>query len=82
MQDGTGLLTMTRRRRRITDLEDYPHEWVSLAAIRDYIGIDRRTLNKWITLGGLQVYDFEGVRRVRKADILAFIEKARVRKAG
>ncbi len=53
-------------------------EWLSTAEAAKRLGINTRTLYRFIDGGDIAAYKFGRVIRVQAADVDAFIERARV----
>lgn len=65
--------------RRITDLATHPDAWLLVPAIAEYLAVDYRTVDKWIDAGILRAYNMNGLWRVKRVDLEAFIEKSEYR---
>lgn len=57
-------------------------EWLSTADAAAALGITPRTLYRFIDQDGLPAYRFGRVIRIKRADIDAFIEAARIEPGG
>jgi len=65
---------------RIVDLQTHPHAYVTVQTFAAYLGFQERTVRKWIDAGTLPAYRFPpsvGDWRIRTADAIAFVERAR-----
>lgn len=66
--------------RRLTDLADPKNPaYATVAAVAEYFCVDRRTVEKWDTAGHLHINRYPGADRIAIADIIAFIQKHKVR---
>ena len=54
-------------------------EWLSTGDAAERLGINTRTLYRFIDKGEIPAYQFGRVFRVKAADVDAFIERARVK---
>lgn len=66
---------------RITEWAEYPHEFVPLAALSLRWGEQEQTLRKWARTGVLRAFRFGHAWKVKKADAVAFEERAEVKVA-
>lgn len=72
--------------RRITDLYTHPEEYVTVQAFAGHLGVQDKTVMKWIHAGLLTAYQFPpekagGELRIRKHDAVVFVERARIKPA-
>jgi excisionase family DNA binding protein len=56
-----------------------PIRWMSTAEVADYLGVNPRTLYRLIDEGDLPAYKLGRVIRLQESDVLAFIERARIK---
>ena len=54
-----------------------PH-WLSTKEASDYLGVNLRTLYRFIDVGGLAAYKFGRVIRLKEDDLEAFVASARI----
>jgi excisionase family DNA binding protein len=71
-------------RGRITDLYTHPAEYVTLQAFATYLGVQERTVMKWIDGGLLVAHRFPlgmggGEIRIRKTDAIVFVAGSRIK---
>jgi excisionase family DNA binding protein len=52
--------------------------WLSSKEASDHLGVNLRTLYRFIDEGHLVAYKFGRVIRVREADVIAFVEASRI----
>ena len=50
-----------------------------MLAIAEYLAVNYKTIDKWIDAGTLKAYNFDGLWRVKRSDLEAFIESRRYR---
>lgn len=68
---------MSRRTDIIIDLETHLAHHVSLAAIAQYLGVQRKTVVKWIQAGHMPAYRFGRTLRVRTGDLRIYVASAK-----
>jgi excisionase family DNA binding protein len=68
-----------RRKHGIADLAIHPAAYITVPALADHLGVQDRTVRKWIEAGVLPAYRFEGQRRIWKTDAVLIVERARFR---
>jgi excisionase family DNA binding protein len=56
-----------------------PIHWMSTVEAADYLGVNTRTLYRMIDDGGLPAYKFGRVIRLQESDVVAFVERARIK---
>ena len=57
---------------------DDPNGWMSTAEVADYLGVQPRTLYRFIDEGRLPAYRFGRVIRVKRHDVELFIQSCRI----
>jgi excisionase family DNA binding protein len=55
-----------------------PIRWMSTKGAADYLGVNLRTLYRFIDEGGLAAYKFGRVIRLKEDDVVAFVESSRI----
>ncbi|MGO9197079.1 MAG: helix-turn-helix domain-containing protein [Acidimicrobiales bacterium] len=55
-----------------------PIRWMSTAEVAQYLGVNTRTLYRMIDEGDLPAYKLGRVIRLQEADVVAFVERARI----
>ena len=53
-------------------------DWMSTAEAADYLGVRTRTLYRFIDDGSLAAYRFGRVIRLKRSDVLSFVESCRI----
>ena len=56
-----------------------PIRWMSTSEAADYLGVNTRTLYRLIDEGDLPAYKLGRVIRLQESDVLAFVERARIK---
>jgi excisionase family DNA binding protein len=55
-----------------------PIRWMSTKGAADYLGVNLRTLYRFIDEGELAAYKFGRVIRLKEDDVVAFVEHSRI----
>ncbi len=55
-----------------------PIRWMSTKGAADYLGVNLRTLYRFIDEGDLAAYKFGRVIRLKEDDVVAFVESSRI----
>lgn len=55
-----------------------PISWMSTGEAASYLGVNTRTLYRMIDEGDIPAYKFGRVIRLQEADVVSFVERARI----
>jgi excisionase family DNA binding protein len=55
-----------------------PIRWMSTKGTADYLGVNLRTLYRFIDEGDLPAYKFGRVIRLKEDDVTSFVERSRI----
>lgn len=65
------------RKHGISDFCAHPDAYITVPAFAEHLNVSDKTVRKWIKAGVLTAYQFQGEWGIRKADAVAFVERAR-----
>lgn len=76
-RDPTSVPVPVAARRYDRDMAE-PIRWMSTKGAAEYLGVNLRTLYRFIDEGGLAAYKFGRVIRLKEEDVTCFVEQARI----
>ena len=60
--------------RRITDVAAHADSWLPVPVVADYLAVHHTIVDKWIDAGELRADRLNGIWRVKRSDLEAFVE--------